>query len=64
MNDHAKEIVNPEEGSIFFNAFEYASIGMALVAPDGKWLRVNRPLCEMRGYNGESQTLHGVGVMS
>ena len=35
----------------FANAFEHASIGMALVAPDGRWLRVNRALCQMLGYS-------------
>ena len=35
----------------FASAFEHASIGMALVAPDGRWLQVNRALCEMLGYS-------------
>ena len=35
---------------LFQNAFHYAAIGMALVAPDGRWLRVNRSLCNMTGY--------------
>jgi PAS domain S-box-containing protein len=35
---------------LFQNAFEHAAIGMALVAPDGKWLRVNRSICEITGY--------------
>jgi PAS domain S-box-containing protein/diguanylate cyclase (GGDEF)-like protein len=34
----------------FRHAFAYAPIGMALVSPDGRWLRVNRALCEMVGY--------------
>ncbi len=34
----------------FRNAFEFAPIGMALVAPNGKWLRVNRSVCEILGY--------------
>jgi PAS domain S-box-containing protein len=37
----------------FYGAFEYAAIGMALVAPDGRWLRVNRALCEIVGYCAE-----------
>jgi PAS domain S-box-containing protein len=36
---------------LFQNAFEHAAIGMALVAPDGKWLRVNRSICEITGYS-------------
>ena len=35
---------------LFQNAFDHAAIGMALVAPDGTWLRVNRSVCRMTGY--------------
>jgi PAS domain S-box-containing protein len=34
----------------FRDAFEFAAIGMALVAPDGHFLRVNRSLCRIVGY--------------
>jgi len=37
----------------FRGAFEFAAIGMALVAPDGRWLRVNRSLCGIVGYTAE-----------
>lgn len=34
----------------FSSAFEYASIGMALVSTEGKWIRVNKSLCDLLGY--------------
>jgi diguanylate cyclase (GGDEF)-like protein/PAS domain S-box-containing protein len=40
----------------FRTAFDYAAIGMALVSPQGAWLRVNRSLCELVGY-AESELL-------
>jgi PAS domain S-box-containing protein len=36
--------------ALFQSAFENAAIGMALVAPDGAWLHVNKSLCEITGY--------------
>ncbi len=36
---------------LFQNAFEHAAIGMALVSPEGKWLRVNRSICQITGYS-------------
>ncbi|MEO0924857.1 MAG: PAS domain S-box protein [Cyanobacteria bacterium J06643_13] len=34
----------------FRNTFEQAAVGIAHVAPDGKWLRVNQKLCQIIGY--------------
>jgi diguanylate cyclase (GGDEF)-like protein/PAS domain S-box-containing protein len=34
----------------FSDAFEHSPIGMALVGLDGRWLRVNRSLCDLLGY--------------
>ncbi len=34
----------------FRSAYEHAAIGMALISLDGRWLQVNRSLCEMLGY--------------
>jgi len=34
----------------FRSAFDHAPIGIALVAPDGQWLKVNRALCKILGY--------------
>ena len=45
----SQALVESEEH--FRNAFDYAAIGMALVSPEGKWLRVNRSLCEIVGYS-------------
>ena len=38
---------------LFQNAFDHAAIGMALVAPDGRWLRVNRSVEKITGYTEE-----------
>jgi PAS domain S-box-containing protein len=35
----------------FSGAFEHAPIGVALVSPDGRWLKVNRALCALVGYS-------------
>lgn len=34
----------------FDATFEQVAVGIALVAPDGRWLRVNRKLCDIVGY--------------
>ncbi|MEW6130433.1 MAG: EAL domain-containing protein [Acidobacteriota bacterium] len=46
---HAQELAESEER--FRSAFNYAAIGMALVAPDGKWLQVNPALCKILGFS-------------
>lgn len=43
---------------LFRRTFEHAAIGVALVAPDGRWLEVNRALCAMLGYSA-SELLAG-----
>ena len=50
----ADEPLSPD--SLFQSAFEFAAIGMALVSPEGKWLRVNRSVCKITGY-GEAELL-------
>lgn len=37
----------------FRNAFEYSSIGMVLVSTEGKFLKVNKSICELLGYTAE-----------
>ncbi len=40
-----------ESEARFAGAFEHAPIGMALVSPDGRWLKVNHALCDITGYS-------------
>ena len=42
---------SPSPDTLFQSAFEFAAIGMALVSPEGKWLRVNRSVCQITGYS-------------
>jgi two-component system sensor histidine kinase UhpB len=37
----------------FRATFEQAAVGIAHVAPDGRWLRVNQKLCDIVGYTRE-----------
>jgi PAS domain S-box-containing protein len=50
------EAILRESEARFRCAFDDAAIGMALVHPDGRWLQVNRALCELVGYS-ESELL-------
>lgn len=45
-----KERVLREE-ELYRNAFQHAAIGMTLVAPSGKWIMVNKALCDLTGYS-------------
>lgn len=42
-----------ESEARFRATFEQAAVGIAHVAPDGRWLRMNRRLCEIVGYSQE-----------
>lgn len=39
-----------ESELVYRNTFEIAPVGIAHVSPDGRWLRVNKRLCEIVGY--------------
>ncbi len=47
---HAGEALRESEAR-FRGAFETSPIGMALVAPDGRWIQINHRLCEITGYS-------------
>ena len=49
----AAEALLRESEARFRATFEQAAVGMAHVAPDGRWLRVNQRLCEIVGYGRE-----------
>ena len=52
MNTHKKKNADITESEELFSAtFEQAAVGIAHVAPDGRWLRVNQKLCEIVGYS-------------
>lgn len=48
LEDQSSALRESEER--FRSAFDYAPIGIALVSPEGKWLKVNRALVEIFGY--------------
>lgn len=39
-----------ESQRLFQSAFDFAAIGMALISIEGRWLKVNPPLCDLLGY--------------
>lgn len=51
LEEKAVELSESEER--FRSAFNHAPIGIALVAADGKWLKVNHALCRILGYSEE-----------
>ncbi len=42
-----------ESNERFLSSFKYASIGMALVSTEGKWIKVNKSVCRIVGYSEE-----------
>jgi PAS domain S-box-containing protein len=47
---HSAEADSRESEARFIATFEQAAVGIAMVAPDGRWLRVNHRLCAIVGY--------------
>lgn len=50
--NRAKQALKESE-SRFRSIFKFSLIGMAIIDPDGRWLKVNSVLCEMLGYSEE-----------
>ena len=46
----ARQMVQMSEAR-FRGAFEHSAIGMAIVSLSGRWVQVNKELCELTGYN-------------
>jgi PAS domain S-box-containing protein len=52
-----KDITDRREAEERFStAFENSAIGMSMTSPEGRFLRVNRALCEMTGYSADELT--------
>jgi two-component system, cell cycle sensor histidine kinase and response regulator CckA len=49
----AAEAALRESEARFRSAFDDAAIGMAITSPEGRWLRVNRALCDALGYTAD-----------
>ncbi len=47
------ELARRESEAKFSAAFDHAAIGMALVSPQGQWLRVNQATCDLLGYSAD-----------
>lgn len=43
-----------ENMALFEGAFRHAAIGMAIVSPEGGWMRVNPALCNILGYDEQA----------
>ncbi|MGF1472428.1 MAG: diguanylate cyclase domain-containing protein [Rubrobacteraceae bacterium] len=52
----AEAILNEDRANLFEVVFEHAAIGVAIVGLDGRWLKVNRALCETVGYSEQEFT--------
>src|SRR5215510_12654605 len=54
LSESQKNIEAPRDSEARFRAvFENAAVGIARVAPNGRWLEVNQRLCDILGYDRE-----------
>lgn len=56
FNKAIQQVALKESEEIFRGAFEDAAIGMAIVSLEGRWMKVNKALCDMVGYTEEEMT--------
>ncbi len=50
----AADVARSVSEQLLESTFEQAATGLALVSPDGRWLRVNRTLCDILGYDRQA----------
>lgn len=50
-NPRARETEAQDQAGVFEAAFQYAGVGMALVALDGRFMRINDAFCRIVGYS-------------
>lgn len=58
------EVALKESEARFSNAFMHTAVGIALVGPDGRWMKVNRALCHMLGYSESELLKRGYAVLT
>lgn len=51
--DFDSHLAMPFSEEPFFGAFNHFCVGLAIVSPEGRWLRVNPAFCAMLGYTEE-----------
>src|SRR5215471_4153042 len=51
FNDITERKLAEESKERFRSVFECSAVGMALVSHDGRWVEVNKALCEILGYS-------------
>lgn len=51
VTDITERKLAEEDKERFLSVFDCSAVGMALVAYDGRWIRVNNALCEILGYS-------------
>ena len=49
-SDNVVQLSISETQEYFALALKHSAIGMAIIAPDGRWLKVNHALCQFFGY--------------